>query len=66
MGRVKKCRICGEMLFCQKCGTRQTPEAPDRSKFTMLLTDKERDILKEKAKAAGMTVAAFIKKHLKL
>jgi len=32
----------------------------------MLLTDKERDILKEKAKAAGMTVAAYIKKNLKL
>lgn len=66
MGRVKKCRICGETLFCQHCGTRQSPEAPDRKKFTMQLTDEEREKLKEKAKAAGMTVAAFIKKHLKL
>lgn len=66
MGRVKKCRICGETLFCQKCGTRQSPEVPDRKKFTMLLTEKERDILAEKAAMAGVSVAAYIKKNLKL
>ena len=29
MGRIKKCRVCGEVLYCKECGERQTPEAPD-------------------------------------
>lgn len=61
MGQVKKCRMCGETLYCQSCGTRQTPESPDRSKFTMLLTDGERTELKKKAKRAGKTLAAYIR-----
>jgi len=66
MPRVKKCRVCKATLYCQKCGTRQTPEVPDKSKFTMLLTDEEREALREKAKKEGKTVAAYIREHLKL
>lgn len=66
MGRIKRCRMCKEVLVCMKCGTRQTPEAPDRKKFTMQLTDEERDELKERAKKRGMTVAAYIKNQMKL
>lgn len=61
MGRIKKCRMCGEVLYCQSCGTRQTPESPNKSKFTMLLTDEERVELKRKAKKKGKTLAAYIR-----
>jgi len=66
MGRIKKCRVCDEVLYCQKCGMRQTPEAPDRKKFTMLLTDKERENLTRKAREKGKTLATYIRDHLKL
>jgi predicted DNA binding CopG/RHH family protein len=66
MARPKRCRACNEILYCRACGARQTPETPDKKKFTMLLTDEQMAEVEREAKARGMTKAAYIRDVLGL
>ena len=62
MGKLKRCRICGDVLYCQKCGTRQTPETPERKKYTVMLTDEEREPMEKRANELGISIAELIRR----
>lgn len=66
MPRVKRCRVCKVVLHCKECDARQTPETPDKKKFTMLLTPEQDAEVEREAKARGMTKAAYIRDVLGL
>lgn len=64
MGRTKRCRICEEILFCQRCGTRQSPETPLKSNYSVRLTPEQKEKLQKKADEAGMSVASYLRAKL--
>lgn len=64
MSRTKKCRKCGEVLYCRECGARQTPEVPDWARLSLSLTRKQKRVLEELAKEAGVSVSEFIRRRL--
>lgn len=66
MGRVKRCRECGGILFCQECGSRQSPLAPEKSRYTMLFTKEQRKVIELEARDRNLTVAAYIRNVLGL
>jgi len=66
MGRVKRCRECGGILYCKDCGARQTPLAPEKSRYTMLFTKEQRKTIELEAQDRGLTVAAYIRNVLGL
>lgn len=64
MGRVKICRSCKEVLFCQECGERQSPESPDWEKVLVQLTPKQKERAKEEADRQGISLSEYIRRRI--
>lgn len=66
MGRIKKCRVCEEILYCKSCGERQTPEAPDWQQVLLRIRPEKKAALEKQAKKEGITMNEFIRRRLLL
>jgi len=64
MSRVKKCLSCGEILFCKKCGTRQSPEIPEWEQLNVQLTPDQKLKIEADAEAAGLSISEFVRRAL--
>jgi len=64
MGRVKVCRVCKEVLYCQACGERQTPETPDWQQVLLRMRPSDKKSLEAMAKESGVSVAEYIRRKL--
>lgn len=67
MPALTKCRWCGEVLVCEKCGKRQTPELKRKGERKMLqvyLSPGRAEAVKEAAKEAGMNVSEYLASRL--
>lgn len=58
--RVKKCTECGEDLYCQKCGARQTKKHPQQ--LNIHLTEEQKMLIDERAKELGISVNELIRR----
>lgn len=64
MGRVKRCVKCGEVLKCEKCGARQSPESPSWARVSLQLTEEQKRLLEILAKKEGVSVSEFVRRGL--
>lgn len=64
MPRVKRCRVCGEILVCNVCGERQTPKMGKEKKYATAkvgLTVRQSEAIDAEAESLGMTRSSFIR-----
>lgn len=64
MGRIKVCRVCGEVLHCKICGERQTPEAPDWKRVLLQLTPEQKEQVEQEAAGIGISVNELIRRRI--
>jgi len=64
MGRVKRCRECGEVLYCKKCGARQSAPAPSWKKVLIQLEPEQKKKAKEEAEKLGISLSEYIRRKL--
>jgi len=64
MPRIRRCRVCGEILVCNVCGERQSPKMGKEKKYTTAkvgLTDAQTEAVDTEAESLGMTRSSFIR-----
>ena len=67
MPKIKCCPHCSEVLICQHCGQRYTPELrriPGNRTKTIAgnFTDEEKQLFKEKAKRLGISESEYLRR----
>lgn len=64
MPKIKKCPHCNQVLLCKACGVRFTPVLGGKPKLKTMVDPDTLERLREEAKREGVTINAYLKKHL--